>query len=101
MWVSYIVPKFALISWMAILNRLPTMDRMQAWGMEVTGICVLCKQGCNFSKNIWKEIMEMCGLKRELYGWEEELKWAYQKLKGKSLLSIILRGAWIAFIYFA
>ena len=31
--------------------------------------------------------------------WEEELKWAYRKLKGKSLIKIIMRCAWSAFIY--
>ena len=33
LWGSFIVPKFACIAWMAILNKLPTMDRLQAWGM--------------------------------------------------------------------
>ena len=31
--------------------------------------------------------------------WEEELKWAYQKLKGKSLITLIMSCAWSAFIY--
>ena len=93
LWASFTVPKFVLIAWMAILNRLPTMDSLQAWGMEVTDICVLCKQVresqnhlffyCDYSKHIWKEILEMCGLKRAVYDWDEELKWAYQKLKRK------------------
>ena len=42
----------------------------------------------------------MCGLRRVIYDWDEELKWAYQKLKGKSLLLIILKNAWSAYIYF-
>ena len=93
LWALFTVPKFVLIAWMAILNRLPTMDRLQAWGMEVTDICVLCKQGresrnhlflcCDYSKHIWEGILEMCGLRRVVYSWDEELKWAYQKLKGK------------------
>ena len=110
LWAPFTVPKFVLIAWITILNRLPTMDRLQAWGMEVTDICVLCKQGresrnhlflcCDYSKHIWEGILEMCGLRRVVYNWDEELKWAYQKLKGKSLLSIILRTAWSAYIYF-
>ena len=110
LWAPFTVPKFALIAWMAILNRLPTMDRLQAWGLEVTGICVLCKQemesrnhmffSCAYSKQIWKEILILCGLKRATYGWEEELQWAYKNFKGKSLTSIILRSTWSAYIYF-
>ena len=42
----------------------------------------------------------LCGLRRAVYGWEEELQWAYKNLKGKSLTSIILRSAWSAYIYF-
>ena len=33
LWGSFTVPKFSFIAWMAILNKLPTMDRLQAWGM--------------------------------------------------------------------
>ena len=31
-WHSLNVPKHVFISWLAILNRLPTKDRMKAWG---------------------------------------------------------------------
>ena len=30
--------------------------------------------------------------------WEEELQWAYRKLKGKALITLIMRCAWSAFI---
>ena len=32
--------------------------------------------------------------------WEEELTWAVQRIKGKALISIVLKIAWRAFIYF-
>lgn len=31
--------------------------------------------------------------------WEQELNWAVKNMKGKSLLSIVLRLAWAAFLY--
>ena len=37
LWGSYSVPKYAFIAWMAILNRLPTLDRLQAWGLDLVG----------------------------------------------------------------
>ena len=41
----------------------------------------------------------LCGIRREVGNWEEELKWAMRKIKGKSLISIVLNTAWKAFIY--
>ena len=61
-WTSLVVPKHAVISWMAILNILPTKDRMWNWGIELDEDCILCKEekesrehmffACRFSKTI-------------------------------------------------
>ena len=108
-WAPYIVPKYGFIAWMAILNRLPTMDRMQNWGIEVVGVCVLCKQeaetrdhlffNCSYSEYIWKGLMQLGGIRRDVVSWEAELKWASKRLKGKALVTLILRCAWSACIY--
>ena len=55
--------------------------------------------GCNYSRTLWKQILLLCGIRREVGNWEEELRWAVRKIKGKSLISIILSTAWKAFIY--
>ena len=59
-WNIFVVPKHAVIAWMAILNRLPTKDRLKSWELEIEGTCVLCKYeeecrdhlffGCIFSQ---------------------------------------------------
>ena len=77
------------------------MDRLKSWGIDLAGICSLCKQEqetrnhlffeCSFSKAIWKFILSLCGLRRDVLDWNYELKWATQKLKGKSLISTLLR----------
>ena len=41
----------------------------------------------------------MSGLNRRVMRWEEELEWARKRLKGKALISVLLRAAWNAFIY--
>ena len=41
----------------------------------------------------------LCGLNREVFGWIEELAWVEQRLKGKALISHVLRVGWNAFIY--
>ena len=43
-WNSFVVPKHAIIAWMTILNRLPTVDRLKQWGFDINENCVLCKQ---------------------------------------------------------
>ena len=55
--------------------------------------------GADFSQSVWKEILQLSGLRREVMSWAEELQWAYQKLKGKALITFIMRCAWSAFIY--
>ena len=84
-WVGFVVPKHAFITWLAVLNRLPTKDRMRAWGMEVDGNCILCRSavetrdhlfyGCVFSKQIWKEVLNLSTYSREPSDWDEELQW--------------------------
>ena len=33
LWRPMAVPKHIFILWMAILNRLPTMDKLKSWGL--------------------------------------------------------------------
>ena len=78
LWNPFVLPKHVIIAWMAIQNRLPTKDRLQAWGIEIEGICALCHQepetrdhlffGCAFAVSIWKEMLRNCGLERESLG---------------------------------
>ena len=108
-WPCFVLPKHAVIAWMAILNRLPTKDRLRTWGFDIAGDCPLCKQEqetrnhlffeCSFSKAIWKMILTLCDLRRDTSCWNQELKWASQRLKGKALISTLLRIGWNAYIY--
>ena len=71
--------------------------------------CVLCQQEAetrehlffeySFAVEIWKEMLRQCGLGRESLCWEGELKWAATKLKGKAMISTLLRVGWNAFVY--
>ncbi|CAH2038637.1 unnamed protein product [Thlaspi arvense] len=63
-WFKELIPRCALITWLVLLTRLPTKDRLIRWGMSVPGSCVLCHTGieshdhlffsCPFSSGIWK-----------------------------------------------
>ena len=78
--------------------------------MDVNGLCRLCQNEresrdhlffyCNYSKNIWEKTLQLSGLRRTIGSWDEELKWVSVKLKGKALISVVLRTAWKAIIYY-
>ena len=73
------------------------------------GLCTLCKQeqetrdhlflACSFSNVIWRRVLSLCGLNREVLSWNGELAWAVKKLKGKALITMVLKVGWSAFIY--
>ncbi|CAH8280760.1 unnamed protein product, partial [Arabidopsis lyrata] len=62
-WFKEHVPRFSFITWLAMLARLPTRDRLRRWGMNIPASCVLCSNGeeshehlffrCQFSSEIW------------------------------------------------
>ena len=94
---------------MAILDGLPTLDRLSSWGMDVRRLCCFCLAeletidhlffGCDYAKEIWKQILQLCGLHREIRSWNDELAWTVNRVKGKALILIVLRMTWKAFIY--
>ena len=94
----------------AILNKVPTKERIKNWGLEVNDVCELCGRegetrdhlfyGCRFSQQAWNEILILCGQTRRCTSWRGELEWTMQRLKGKSLTSTILRIAWQSVIYY-
>ena len=45
-WFKTRIPKHAFLSWVAILNRLPTKDRLQQWGMNVSYIYLATLSDC-------------------------------------------------------
>ncbi|CAL9224841.1 unnamed protein product, partial [Arabidopsis halleri] len=44
-WFKEHVPRFSLITWLAMLSRLPTRDRRSRWGLNIPTSCVLCSSG--------------------------------------------------------
>ncbi|XP_023633691.1 uncharacterized protein LOC111829244 [Capsella rubella] len=62
-WFKEHVPRFSFVSWLALIARLPTRDRLRRWGMNTPASCVLCSNGeenhnhlffeCTFSSSVW------------------------------------------------
>lgn len=65
-WYKEYIPRNSFISWLALLRRLPTRDRLRGWGLNVPEHCVLCSTGiethhhlffeCAFSASVWSHI---------------------------------------------
>lgn len=65
-WFSQATPKFGFIAWLAILDRLSTMERVSRWSQGVDRVCVLCKQAmetrahlffeCSYSASVWEHL---------------------------------------------
>lgn len=67
-WFSQATPKFSFITWLAMLNRMSTMDRVSRWNQEVDTVYVLCKNApesrdhlyfeCSFSSQVWEHLVK-------------------------------------------
>lgn len=67
-WFSHSTPKYAFISWLAVLNRLSTLDRIFRWSQGVNTTCVLCKSDvesrkhlffeCSYSSEVWEHLVK-------------------------------------------
>ncbi|XP_039019830.1 uncharacterized protein LOC120151446 [Hibiscus syriacus] len=108
-WFPLHIPKFSLIAWMALLNKLPTRDRLPRMGISTDGICVNCSNSnetrdhlfshCSLATDLWNSILNLNGMKTTYLSWEDMVSKACSSWKGKSLLTTILKLSWTAFIY--
>ncbi|XP_039052012.1 uncharacterized protein LOC120193638 [Hibiscus syriacus] len=108
-WFPMHIPKFSLIAWMSLLNRLPTRDRLLKIGISTDGTYVNCSNDqetrnhlfcqCSLVVRLWSSVLMLNGLKNASSTWEEMVTRASSTWKGKSLLITILKIAWTAYIY--
>lgn len=87
-------PKAIVTMWLQIQNKLPTTDRLSAWGMDIEQHCKLCQGNlesrdhlfvfCEFTRAIWEKLMAW--INRPLptaATWDIHLNWAIRQAKGK------------------
>ncbi|XP_038996812.1 uncharacterized protein LOC120121549 [Hibiscus syriacus] len=84
-WYPYHILKLSIITWMAILDRLPTRDRLLRIGITTLGDCVLCNEmmenmshlffECPMAANLWDSILLHNGLKKPISTWEDMITW--------------------------
>ncbi|XP_039065800.1 uncharacterized protein LOC120211293 [Hibiscus syriacus] len=108
-WFPMRIPKFSLITWISLLNRLPTRDRLLKIGISTEGTCVNCSNDqeirnhlfCQYTLavRLWSSVLSLNGLKNTSSTWEEMVTRASSTWKGKSLLITILKISWTTYIY--
>ncbi|KAI5669152.1 hypothetical protein M9H77_19005 [Catharanthus roseus] len=100
--------KFCFFMWLAVLDRLPTMDRLPFLDLDKT--CKLCGQqeenishlffACPFTAGIWKSIREWAGLKREISTIQSSLKWLPKENRGTSWMCTWRKLCFAATLYY-
>ncbi|XP_039045886.1 uncharacterized protein LOC120185854 [Hibiscus syriacus] len=108
-WFPMHIPKFSLITWMSLLNRLPTRDQLLKMGISTEGTCVNCRDDQETRNHIfcqrtlavrlWSSVLSLNSVKNTSSTWEEMVNRASSTWKGKSLLITILKISWTTYIY--
>ncbi|KAL0284503.1 UNVERIFIED_CONTAM: hypothetical protein Sradi_7196400 [Sesamum radiatum] len=102
------IPRHGFILWLAILERLSTMDRI--WVPQANSSCVLCGGlaeeshshmffECSFSQRclmILKRRVRFCWIHR---GWHTDILWASRRWRGTHLLNMASRALLAAIVY--
>lgn len=62
-WFKEEIPRCSFITWLSVLQRLPTRDRLSSWGMNIPTQCMLCTLEeethdhlffrCSYASSVW------------------------------------------------
>ncbi|KAF3496837.1 hypothetical protein DY000_02057223, partial [Brassica cretica] len=85
------IPKHALTMWVAVLDRLPTRNRLALWGMLTPISCCLCSSSdesrdhifveCDFTKDLWRKQCSLsCRVQPPLSSPGLSLAWCSQNI---------------------
>ena len=74
-WNKSGMPRHSFLSWLFVLDRCPTRDRIIGWGLTTSPVCLLCNHSnesrnhlffeCDYTWAIWSELIRRCGIQGE------------------------------------
>ncbi|KAJ9561158.1 hypothetical protein OSB04_006318 [Centaurea solstitialis] len=116
-WYSQGIPRHAFVLWLAIKEKLRTLDRLVAWKVRDDNICVLCHDGaeshshlfvdCPYSKEVWIHLEGFYGvytliqrMEGRVNGWSDLIRELSNVKAGNSIWSVIHRLIFAAVVYF-
>lgn len=69
-WFSYGIPRQQFHTWLVVLDRCPTRDRLLSWGLQTSPLCLLCNNdhesrdhiyfNCSYSFDLWELSASRC-----------------------------------------
>ena len=81
-WFSGGIPWHNFHTWLLVLDRIPTRDRLISWGINVDANCLLCNSmpesrnhlffSCSFSFQLWSKVASRLEIQPQR-GWEDTL----------------------------
>ena len=106
-WSSGSIPRHSFLTWLFILDRCPTRDRILSWGLQTDPTCLLCSTepesrnhllfNCCFSLSILTALSRRCSL-QALPDWDQTILQLTSLRTGKLHRRLVII-AWQATIY--
>ncbi|KAL1220596.1 hypothetical protein V5N11_003304 [Cardamine amara subsp. amara] len=99
MWFSQATPKYSVLAWLAIKNRLTTGDTMLSWNVGADPSCVLCHEPletrnhlfftCKYSAEVWSGLTHKLPSRKFSTTWEVVIKLLLDTSLGNDILFLI------------
>ncbi|KAK4711927.1 hypothetical protein R3W88_006440 [Solanum pinnatisectum] len=106
---SCVHPRFKFILWLAIQNRLATVDRLMKFGIQVPPDCAFCGATletfdhlyfeCLSTRALWRRLCHWMGMYRSIQDWKAELEWVCMLAKRKTGIAEIIVSVFSMLVY--
>ncbi|XP_075112580.1 uncharacterized protein LOC142182282 [Nicotiana tabacum] len=104
------IPRHQFILWLAIRQRLATVDRVERWGINIPKDCVLCSKGtteslahmffeCKYARDIWSSLLKWMNENRIPKTWNDEVCWMAKRCRGSREKGQVLAWLVAAIVY--
>nr|XP_009803944.1 PREDICTED: uncharacterized protein LOC104249256 [Nicotiana sylvestris] len=91
---QHIHPRFKFILWLALHNRLATVERLLKFGIQTPQQCIFCEQvvetfdhlsfKCSLTKELWLRLLRWLGYDRPICDWQSEVEWVSKNAKRRN-----------------
>ncbi|KAG7588823.1 Reverse transcriptase zinc-binding domain [Arabidopsis suecica] len=101
-WHKAVIPRHVITSWLFILDRNPTLDRLSTWGFDIELDCLLCGLAhesrnhlffeCVFSTEVWRLVTQRLQISSPPLLWDQILLWLPTASASKHQNLALLQG---------